>query len=166
MSQESIQSLSCSGLLHSMTSLVYLLAAICTVKHLPDNLQDLTFHLRFSQHRVGFGFNPWHWWDNLTDVSLLADGIKPSWSPPTPGGANLLGQQSLCERMNQNRALCYLLCLRVLFFQGIIVIPSLTSVLLDKTQWETPHQFNPNHFLDAEGNFVKKGAFLPFSTGN
>ncbi|NXR27441.1 CP2W1 protein, partial [Cinclus mexicanus] len=49
--------------------------------------------------------------------------------------------------------------------QGIIVIPSLTSVLLDKTQWETPHQFNPNHFLDAEGNFVKKGAFLPFSTG-
>uniref|UniRef100_A0A8C3R0A3 Cytochrome P450 2W1 n=2 Tax=Sylvioidea TaxID=2116661 RepID=A0A8C3R0A3_9PASS len=49
--------------------------------------------------------------------------------------------------------------------KGIIVIPSLTSVLLDKTQWETPHQFNPNHFLDAEGNFVKKGAFLPFSTG-
>uniref|UniRef100_A0A8C0BQS1 Cytochrome P450 2W1 n=1 Tax=Buteo japonicus TaxID=224669 RepID=A0A8C0BQS1_9AVES len=49
--------------------------------------------------------------------------------------------------------------------KGIIVIPSLTSVLLDKTQWETPHQFNPNHFLDAEGNFVKREAFLPFSTG-
>ncbi|XP_025971917.2 cytochrome P450 2W1-like [Dromaius novaehollandiae] len=49
--------------------------------------------------------------------------------------------------------------------KGIIVIPSLTSVLLDKTQWETPYQFNPNHFLDAEGNFVKREAFLPFSTG-
>lgn len=105
-------------------------------------------------------------WENLADVSLLADGLKPPWSPPTQGGANLLGHQSLCEKMNESRALCYLLCLCVLFFQGIIVIPSLTSVLLDKTQWETPHQFNPNHFLDAEGNFVKKGAFLPFSTGN
>ncbi|XP_054851607.1 cytochrome P450 2W1 [Eublepharis macularius] len=49
--------------------------------------------------------------------------------------------------------------------KGTMVIPSLTSVLLDKTQWETPDQFNPNHFLDADGNFVKKEAFLPFSTG-
>ncbi|XP_077172729.1 cytochrome P450 2W1-like isoform X2 [Paroedura picta] len=49
--------------------------------------------------------------------------------------------------------------------KGTTVIPSLTSVLLDKTQWETPDQFNPNHFLDADGNFVKKEAFLPFSTG-
>jgi len=57
------------------------------------------------------------------------------------------------------------LAISSVFPQGIIVIPSLTSVLLDKTQWETPHQFNPNHFLDAEGNFVKREAFLPFSTG-
>ncbi|KAL8175359.1 UNVERIFIED_CONTAM: hypothetical protein K2H54_020619 [Gekko kuhli] len=49
--------------------------------------------------------------------------------------------------------------------KGTTVIPSLTSVLLDKTQWETPNQFNPNHFLDADGNFVMKEAFLPFSTG-
>lgn len=46
------------------------------------------------------------------------------------------------------------------------MIPLLTSVLLDKTQWETPSQFNPNHFLDARGRFMKRGAFLPFSTGN
>lgn len=46
------------------------------------------------------------------------------------------------------------------------MIPLLTSVLLDKTQWETPSQFNPHHFLDADGRFVKRGAFLPFSTGN
>lgn len=46
------------------------------------------------------------------------------------------------------------------------MIPLLTSVLLDKTQWETPTQFNPDHFLDAEGCFMKRGAFLPFSAGN
>lgn len=45
------------------------------------------------------------------------------------------------------------------------MIPLLSSVLLDKTQWETPHQFNPGHFLDANGHFVKRAAFLPFSTG-
>lgn len=49
--------------------------------------------------------------------------------------------------------------------KGTPVIPLLTSVLLDKTQWETPSQFNPNHFLDAKGCFMKRGAFLPFSTG-
>ncbi|XP_077774821.1 cytochrome P450 2W1-like isoform X3 [Podarcis muralis] len=57
-------------------------------------------------------------------------------------------------------------CFRGYFIpKGTPVIPSLTSVLYDKTQWETPTQFNPNHFLDAEGNFVKKDAFLPFTIG-
>ncbi|XP_032728231.1 cytochrome P450 2W1 [Lontra canadensis] len=49
--------------------------------------------------------------------------------------------------------------------KGTPVIPLLSSVLLDKTQWETPHQFNPGHFLDAKGRFVKRAAFLPFSAG-
>ncbi|KAH0631967.1 hypothetical protein JD844_019918 [Phrynosoma platyrhinos] len=49
--------------------------------------------------------------------------------------------------------------------RGTMVIPSLTSVLLDKSHWETPDEFNPNHFLDAEGKFVKKEAFVPFSLG-
>uniref|UniRef100_A0A8D2JAW3 Cytochrome P450 2W1-like n=1 Tax=Varanus komodoensis TaxID=61221 RepID=A0A8D2JAW3_VARKO len=48
---------------------------------------------------------------------------------------------------------------------GTMVIPSLTSVLLDPGHWETPHEFNPNHFLDADGKFVKKEAFVPFSLG-
>ncbi|XP_069591529.1 cytochrome P450 2W1-like [Ranitomeya imitator] len=49
--------------------------------------------------------------------------------------------------------------------KGTTVIPLLTSVLFDKRHWETPFQFNPNHFLDSEGKFVRKEAFVPFSTG-
>lgn len=50
--------------------------------------------------------------------------------------------------------------------QGTMVIPSLTSALYDKTQWVAPERFDPNHFLDADGDFVKKDAFVPFSIGN
>ncbi|XP_054350327.1 cytochrome P450 2W1 [Pongo pygmaeus] len=49
--------------------------------------------------------------------------------------------------------------------KGTPVIPLLTSVLLDETQWQTPGQFNPGHFLDTDGHFVKREAFLPFSAG-
>lgn len=41
----------------------------------------------------------------------------------------------------------------------------LSSVMFDKNKWETPDSFNPGHFLDAEGKFVKQEAFLPFSAG-
>ncbi|XP_072272885.1 cytochrome P450 2W1-like [Pyxicephalus adspersus] len=49
--------------------------------------------------------------------------------------------------------------------KGTIIIPLLTSILYDQHHWEEPYQFNPNHFLDNEGNFVKKEAFVPFSIG-
>nr|KAF6479597.1 cytochrome P450 family 2 subfamily W member 1 [Molossus molossus] len=49
--------------------------------------------------------------------------------------------------------------------KGTPVVPLLSSVLLDKTQWATPRQFNPEHFLDADGRFVRPEAFLPFSAG-
>nr|XP_056722347.1 cytochrome P450 2W1-like [Euleptes europaea] len=49
--------------------------------------------------------------------------------------------------------------------KGTTVIPSLTSVLLDPHHWATPHEFNPGHFLDAEGRFVQKEAFVPYSLG-
>ncbi|XP_043945460.1 cytochrome P450 2K6-like [Protopterus annectens] len=45
------------------------------------------------------------------------------------------------------------------------VLPVLTSVLYDKTQWETPYRFTPSHFLDANGKFVKRAAFIPFLAG-
>ncbi|XP_039341458.1 cytochrome P450 2J2-like [Mauremys reevesii] len=48
--------------------------------------------------------------------------------------------------------------------KGTILIPSLTSVLFDKSEWETPHTFNPKHFLE-DGQFKKRESFLPFSAG-
>uniref|UniRef100_A0A8C0V0X4 Cytochrome P450 2J6-like n=1 Tax=Cyanistes caeruleus TaxID=156563 RepID=A0A8C0V0X4_CYACU len=50
--------------------------------------------------------------------------------------------------------------------KGTIVIPNIASVLYDPEQWETPRQFNPGHFLDKEGNFIPREAFLPFSAGH
>ncbi|XP_053315654.1 cytochrome P450 2K6-like [Spea bombifrons] len=49
--------------------------------------------------------------------------------------------------------------------KGTQVIPLLSSVLRDKTHFEKPYEFYPQHFLDSEGKFVKKEAFMPFSAG-
>lgn len=49
--------------------------------------------------------------------------------------------------------------------KGTTVYPLLTSVLYDETEWERPHSFYPAHFLDKDGKFVKKDAFMPFSAG-
>ncbi|XP_063560638.1 cytochrome P450 2D6 [Gorilla gorilla gorilla] len=42
---------------------------------------------------------------------------------------------------------------------------NLSSVLKDEAVWEKPFLFHPEHFLDAQGHFVKPEAFLPFSAG-
>ncbi|KAL8188131.1 UNVERIFIED_CONTAM: hypothetical protein K2H54_062021 [Gekko kuhli] len=49
--------------------------------------------------------------------------------------------------------------------KGAIIVPDLHSVLLDSKHWETPEEFNPNHFLDKDGCFVEREAFLTFSAG-
>nr|AGN04309.1 cytochrome P450 [Oryzias melastigma] len=49
--------------------------------------------------------------------------------------------------------------------KGVLIIPNLTSVLFDQREWETPHTFNPGHFLNDDGKFVKRAAFVPFSAG-
>ncbi|XP_010786443.1 cytochrome P450 2K1-like [Notothenia coriiceps] len=49
--------------------------------------------------------------------------------------------------------------------EGTCVLPLLTSVLQDESEWETPHTFNPSHFLDKEGKFIRRDASMPFSAG-
>ncbi|XP_073348413.1 cytochrome P450 2K1-like isoform X2 [Pagrus major] len=49
--------------------------------------------------------------------------------------------------------------------KGTTVVPFLTSVLYDESEWESPYTFNPAHFLDKDGKFVRRDAFLPFSAG-
>ncbi|XP_061493496.1 cytochrome P450 2C21-like [Rhineura floridana] len=50
--------------------------------------------------------------------------------------------------------------------KGTVIIPDVASVLYDPEHWETPHQFNPNHFLDKDGHFFCKEAFIPFAVGH
>ncbi|XP_060128281.1 cytochrome P450 2K6-like isoform X2 [Zootoca vivipara] len=49
--------------------------------------------------------------------------------------------------------------------KGTYIITLLSSVLHDESQWEKPHKFYPEHFLNSEGKFVKRDAFMPFSAG-
>ncbi|XP_066568934.1 cytochrome P450 2J2 isoform X1 [Amia ocellicauda] len=49
--------------------------------------------------------------------------------------------------------------------KGTAVMAILNSVLFDKSEWQTPDSFIPEHFLDSQGNFVRREAFLPFSAG-
>ncbi|XP_068089312.1 cytochrome P450 2B4-like [Hyperolius riggenbachi] len=49
--------------------------------------------------------------------------------------------------------------------KGTIILPVLYSVLTDKAYFEKPHEFYPEHFLDAKGNFKKNEAFIPFLIG-
>ncbi|XP_023120674.2 cytochrome P450 2J4-like [Amphiprion ocellaris] len=49
--------------------------------------------------------------------------------------------------------------------KGTILMATLHSVLHDESMWETPHSFNPQHFLDKDSKFRKREAFLPFSAG-
>ncbi|XP_077144290.1 cytochrome P450 2B4-like [Ranitomeya variabilis] len=46
-----------------------------------------------------------------------------------------------------------------------MVITDLSSVNYDEKQWKYPHEFNPENFLDSEGDLLKVDGFLPFSAG-
>ncbi|XP_073428357.1 cytochrome P450 2J2-like [Dendrobates tinctorius] len=50
--------------------------------------------------------------------------------------------------------------------KGMNILPNLDSVLHDPMYWDKPDEFNPEHFLDKDGNFKSNEAFLPFSAGH
>ncbi|NXK12891.1 CP2J6 protein, partial [Herpetotheres cachinnans] len=50
--------------------------------------------------------------------------------------------------------------------KNTIILSNIDSVLSDPGKWETPDEFNPSHFLDKDGNFVNRDAFLPYSIGH
>ncbi|XP_036405758.1 cytochrome P450 2K6-like [Megalops cyprinoides] len=49
--------------------------------------------------------------------------------------------------------------------KGTYIIPLLRSVHRDKNHWKNPDEFDPHNFLNQEGKFVKRDAFMPFSAG-
>ncbi|XP_066529438.1 cytochrome P450 2J4-like [Hoplias malabaricus] len=49
--------------------------------------------------------------------------------------------------------------------KGVTVFPLLRPIMQDKNEFSTPDQFNPGHFLDENGRFLKKESFIPFSVG-
>ncbi|XP_070592860.1 cytochrome P450 2H2-like [Erythrolamprus reginae] len=49
--------------------------------------------------------------------------------------------------------------------KGTTVFPLAVSVHFDPLCWEQPKEFDPGHFLNEEGKFQKKDAYIPFSTG-
>ncbi|XP_026221102.1 cytochrome P450 2D15-like [Anabas testudineus] len=49
--------------------------------------------------------------------------------------------------------------------RGTVIIPNLSSVMFEEGQWKFPHEFNPENFLNENGEFVRPEAFIPFSAG-
>ena len=49
--------------------------------------------------------------------------------------------------------------------KGAVVIPSLMNVMLDSSHFDNPHQFNPNRFLNKNGEFQADEHVIPFSIG-
>ncbi|OCT83135.1 cytochrome P450 2D17 [Xenopus laevis] len=49
--------------------------------------------------------------------------------------------------------------------KGVLIMTNLSSVLKDEKVWEKPFHFYPEHFLDNDGKFLKREAFMAFSAG-
>ncbi|KAI4905572.1 hypothetical protein NFI96_017548 [Prochilodus magdalenae] len=50
--------------------------------------------------------------------------------------------------------------------KGMMIVPFLKPILQDREEYSTPDEFNPGHFLEDSGRFMKRENFIPFSIGN
>ncbi|XP_053339247.1 cytochrome P450 2B4-like isoform X1 [Clarias gariepinus] len=49
--------------------------------------------------------------------------------------------------------------------KGTQILANLMAIMQDKEHWKYPDTFNPENFLDENGQFCKNDSFLPFSLG-
>ncbi|KAL2089548.1 hypothetical protein ACEWY4_014236 [Coilia grayii] len=49
--------------------------------------------------------------------------------------------------------------------KGLMVLPMLKPILYDVSEYNCPEEFNPAHFLDEDGKFMKRDNFIPFGIG-
>ncbi|XP_014673492.1 PREDICTED: cytochrome P450 18a1-like [Priapulus caudatus] len=49
--------------------------------------------------------------------------------------------------------------------EGAIIGPNLWGIHHDPALWQNPNEFQPERFLDSDGNLMKPDTLLPFSTG-
>lgn len=47
----------------------------------------------------------------------------------------------------------------------MMVFPMLKTILYDPNEYSNPEEFNPGHFLDEDGKFMKRDKCIPFSIG-
>ncbi|XP_016430350.1 cytochrome P450 2B4-like isoform X1 [Sinocyclocheilus rhinocerous] len=51
------------------------------------------------------------------------------------------------------------------FPKGTMIMTNLAAIFSDKEHWKHPDAFNPENFLDENGNFFKPESFIAFSLG-
>merc|ERR1711962_180607 len=49
--------------------------------------------------------------------------------------------------------------------KGTQVFANVSAIMNDPQHWDNPHQFNPDRFIDDEGNFRKNDRCIPFLVG-
>merc|ERR550525_626968 len=49
--------------------------------------------------------------------------------------------------------------------KGTSVFANTSHIMNDPKHWDKPEEFNPDHFLDDEGNFKKNDRCIPFLVG-
>ena len=50
--------------------------------------------------------------------------------------------------------------------QDTVILPDLHNVHFDETCWDNPQEFNPERFLDENGQFRQNHLAMPFGLGN